>query len=1024
MKRIAAAVGLLFALISHQALAAKVFLTVFLDDAPLQGVRIVLDEVPAGVTNERGSADSVISAGDHQMVLTDGEVNFPLSFTSGEDEDVEISVTFTAAEGDEPNVVVRRFGAGEQGDPGYITGQVVDANGAPLAGATVAARGTEFSTTTGPDGIYVLEVPRGEYAIEVTAPGHNPVASGDLRVMAGLGVTAGIRMTPISGAGEAGAVVDVPSGVSSQIEEVFVLGVFNPQEDSASVERFATSITNSIDIGQLERFGDGDVGSALNRAVGVAVVDRKYATVRGLDGRYISSTLNGLLMPSTDPQRRDVQLDLFPTSIVEGIEIQKSYTPEKLATTTGGSIEIITKGIPDEYINEVSGSTAFNTDFTFDDLVDYRGSDDQWTTWDSGLRDLPSGVLGATDQGRSLTVCDPRIDPVRCTSPADAARLGVKFQDDYNVGTAEADPDFDVSWVMGDRLPAGDNEWGYYGAVEYGQATTDRGEAKLTNPLELEGSYQRSQEATALTGYFAAGYEYGVANEVLSKTLFLRNSDDTTRQESGVDSREGNTEDKTILQWVEREFFSQGFSGHNEFETDSITHLLDWRTAYSRTTRDEPDRRQYTYLNNNLSTSAFERRWSDLEEDSIDFGLDYNLTWNWGDISSTQFLLGALWSDKNRDVDQYRFGIIRGSNGSEVDFSIDRDLETEVLPYENFALDRIRLAANTTDTDSYKSQETVTGTYLSTITDVGEDWSFVAGARWEDFDQTLEYPNDPLSDSDLQYDDWYPALNATWRMTEELQWRAGYSETVSYPGLIERSTAQSYDPDTDDPIFGNPDLQVSTIDNWDLRGEYYFSETESVSLALFYKDITQPVERAVPDASGSAATDGITFINQDSAELSGVELDGTLDLWSEEEFLLFTSGNVTYIDSEVTLSEESLRLEGASAQGRQLQGQSEWLGNLQFGFDHFPTEQKFTLLFNYFDDRIYRVARGDNTGPEFEDSRVLVDFTYENLLTEALTLEASIKNLLNDEVSYSQNGRGIESYETGTLIGVKLKYTF
>ncbi|MGL4565624.1 MAG: carboxypeptidase-like regulatory domain-containing protein, partial [Halioglobus sp.] len=192
MKRIAAAVGLLFALISHQALAAKVFLTVFLDDAPLQGVRVVLDEVPAGVTNERGSADSVISAGDHQMMLTDGEVNFPVSFTSGEDEDVEVSVTFTAAEGDEPRVVVRRFGAGDQGDPGYITGQVVGANGAPLAGATVTARGTDFSTTTGPDGVYVLEVPRGEYALEVTAPGHNPVASGDLRVLAGLGVTAGI----------------------------------------------------------------------------------------------------------------------------------------------------------------------------------------------------------------------------------------------------------------------------------------------------------------------------------------------------------------------------------------------------------------------------------------------------------------------------------------------------------------------------------------------------------------------------------------------------------------------------------------------------------------------------------------------------------------------------------------------------------------------------------------------------------------------------------------------------------------
>lgn len=1017
MKRIAAAAGLLIALFSHQALAAKLFLTVFLDDAPLQGVRVVLDEVPAGVTNERGSADTVITAGDHQMELTDGEVVFPVSFTSGEDEDVEISVTFAAAEGDEPRVVVRRFGAGEQGDPGFITGQVVGAAGAPLAGATVAARGTAFSTTTGPDGIYVLEVPRGEFALEVTAPGHDPVASGTLRVMAGLGVTAGIRMSPIGGVGEA-------AGVSSQLEEVFVLGVFNPQEDSASVERFATSITTAIDVTQLERFGDSDIASALIRAVGVAVVDRKFATVRGLDGRYISSTLNGLLMPSTDPQRRDVQLDLFPTSIVELIDIQKSFTPDKLATTTGGGIDIATKGIPDEYINEVSGSLAYNTDVSFDDIINYRGSDDEWTTWDSGLRDLPSGVLAATNGGRSLTVCDPRVDPVRCTSPEDAARLGVKFQDDYNVGTEEADPDYGLSWVVGDRLPAGNNEWGYYVAAEYGQATTDRGDAELTDPLGLVGGYQRSQVATALTGYGALGYEYGVANEVLSKSMFLRNSDDTTRVESGLDSSEETQRDQTILQWVEREFLSQSFTGHNEFETDSITHLLDWRTAYSRTTLDEPDRRQYLYQNNNLALATVERRWSELEEDSIDVGVDYNLTWNWGDISSTQVLIGALWSDKNRDFDQYRFSLTRGTNGNEVDFNINRDLETEVLPYQNFALDRIRLTARTTPTDSYTSEETITGTYLSTITDIGDAWSFLAGARWEDFDQTLEYPNDPRSDSELQYDDWYPAFNVTWRMTEEVQFRAGYSETASYPGLIERSAAQTFDPDTDDPVFGNPDLQVSTIDNWDLRGEYYFSDTESVSLAFFYKDIAQPVERAVPDASGSAAAGGITFVNQDSAELTGVELDGTMDLWSSDEFLLFVSGNVTYIDSEVTLSEDSLRLEGASGQGRQLQGQSEWLGNLQFGFDHFPTEQKFTLLLNYFDDRIFRISRGAATGPEFEDGRLVVDLTYENLLTDALTVEASIKNLLNEEVSYSQNSSQIEGYETGTIIGVKLKYAF
>jgi outer membrane receptor protein involved in Fe transport len=205
--------------------------------------------------------------------------------------------------------------------------------------------------------------------------------------------------------------------------------------------------------------------------------------------------------------------------------------------------------------------------------------------------------------------------------------------------------------------------------------------------------------------------------------------------------------------------------------------------------------------------------------------------------------------------------------------------------------------------------------------------------------------------------------------------------------------------------------------------EYYFSETESVSLAVFYKDISQPVERAVPDSSGSAAR-GITFINQDDAELFGVEIDANIDLFDRDNWLLFLGGNVSYIDSEVTLSEESRRLEGASADGRELQGQSEWLANLQLGYDHYPTEQKVTLLFNFFDDRIFRVARGENTGPEFEDGRLLIDLTYENLLSEHLKLEASIKNLLNEEVEFSQNGRTIESYEEGTTIGVGLTYKF
>jgi outer membrane receptor protein involved in Fe transport len=1019
MKRLAVYAGLVLSLLSHQALAANVFLMVFFDDAPLSGARIQLDDRNLGTTNDRGGVSAYLEPGSHVLTLTDDDVDFPIEFRSESDEDIEIKVSFTSASGDKPQVSIRKFGADAPAGEGFITGKILRPSGAVVEGATVAVANTAFTSTTDEFGVYLLKIPRGEYEIDISAPGFKTVSVSGVRVMADLGVNATVTLRP-EGVDIAAPVV----GTGGQaLEEVFVLGVFNPQENAASVERYATSITNAIDIAELERFGDSDVGSALNRVSGVSVIDRKYATVRGLDGRYISSTLNGLLMPSTDTQRREVELDLFPTVIVGGIEIQKSYTADQLATTTGGAIMIDTKGIPDERVLQVSGSLGYNPGTTGTDILSYASSNGDWAGYDTGLRELPNGVLGATDGGRSLTVCDPAIDPVRCTSPQTAAQLGVQFQDDYRVGDKTALPNMEVSAAYGDRLPAGENEWGYYLAADFDRTTTDRGDAELSNPLGIEGNYERSQETTAITGYAALGYEYGAANEILSKTMYLHNTDDITRIEDGIDQQEDNQTNVYLLDWIERQFMSQAFTGHNDFEFDQYVHELDWRIAYSETERQEPDRRTYTYFNNILSTSAFERRWSKLKENSTDLGADYSIDLEWGNNSSTEIQVGGMYSDKDRHFDQYRFGIGITQFGQDIDLNIEESLENEILPYNNFAIGKVVLRANTTDTDSYDSQEEIQAGYLNTNTDFGESWTLVAGARFEKFNQKLSYPNDPRASNELDYDDWYPAVNLAWRPTEEIQVRFGYSQTVSYPGIIERSEAQTFDPETDDPIFGNPDLEVSTIDNSDVRLEYYFSDSESVSLAFFYKSIDKPVERAIPDASGSAAS-GTTFLNQESADLSGIEVDGTKNVFENDDYLVFVSGNLSYIDSKVDLSDESLRLEGVDADGRQLQGQSEWLGNLQIGMDHYPTDQKFTLLINYFDKRIFRVSRGANNGPEYEDGRVLVDFTYEKVWNDNLVIEGSVKNILNSKVEYSQNDDTIESYNVGTFFKAGVTYKF
>ena len=166
-------------------------------------------------------------------------------------------------------------------------------------------------------------------------PNYNTQSASAIRVLADIGAAVSFKLV------EKGASLTSPG-----VEEVLVLGTYKPSNSSLTLERLSTNVLDAIDVEQMERFGDSDVAAALTRVVGVSVSRGKYANVRGLDGRYISTSLNGILMPSTDPVRRDVQLDLFPSNMLEGIDIQKTYSSDLLGSTTGGNVKIRTKGIP------------------------------------------------------------------------------------------------------------------------------------------------------------------------------------------------------------------------------------------------------------------------------------------------------------------------------------------------------------------------------------------------------------------------------------------------------------------------------------------------------------------------------------------------------------------------------------------------------------------------------------------------------------------------------------------------------
>ncbi len=1001
------------ALASNGALSADTYLNVFFDSAPMQGINVKFDGQDLGMTDERGSVSTYTPAGAHTIELyRAGVLLTSVQYEVDADEDAEISVTFPEDD-DSPEITVNKFDSDDAQATGYVGGIITDRDGLPIAGASVVEANSGREAMTSADGSYELELPRGQYSFDVSHPDYSGATIRDIRVLADLGVVASLQLSPRpSGVGIS---VAAPI-IQGPVEEVLTVGTYKPSDSSLGLERFSTNVVDALDIEQMARFGDSNVAVALTRLVGVTVTGGKYANVRGLDGRYISSTLNGFLMPSTDPMRRDVQLDLFPAGILDSIEVQKTYSPDLLGTTTGGALKITTKGLPDERTAKMSLKLGSNSEYIGKEIITYEGSNGDWLGFDSGLRDLPQNVVDATDGGTSLTVgCSFDF----CVDPLTAAQYGVEFQDDYNVGTKKSNPEVEMALSFGDITDSG--LFGYYGALKYSYGTDVRMDAQLSNPFEVDGEYNRSQENYSLDGYFVFGSNFRAEDEILSRTMLLRDSDNTTRVDSGFDNGEDIYIDKVILEWVERQFFSQQVTGKHVFDIGADAHQLDWRIAYSNTNRYEPDRRQYAYYSGTLSSSSFERRWSDLDEDSIDYGFDYVAPVEFTSWWTTEFAVGALVSEKSREVELYRFGI-QPMPGSDLDLSVDANLE-ETLAYYNFALDKVRIDPNTTSTDSYNADENVTAGYLNTTTDLGDSWTVMLGVRQEDFEQILEYPNSPESNNSLESSEALPAFSLTFAPGESWQFRAGASKTVSYPGIIERSQSSTFDPETDRPIFGNPNLVYSTIDNLDFRVEYYFSDEESVSLALFNKEIENPVEQALPPGSGSAAK-GITYRNSEAATLNGIELDASVNMFETGSWLGFISGNVAYIESEVTLDEMSLALEGEAQQGRELQGQSPWLANLQLGFDHYPLEQKFTLLVNYYDDRIYRVQRAARTGPEYEVGRTEINFNYEKMFSETMTLQVQAKNLLDSEVEYRIGDRITESYKKGIEVSAKVSWEF
>lgn len=1019
--------------------SAEMQLSTFLGSSPLQGLDVELDGVTLGVTDAQGGARAELSAGAHSLrLLKNGVPLTEFAFEVAEGENAEISLSFTDFEKPAEVAFDKYDPNAGGGSPGVVEGYVTDAEGYALPGATVrldrdSAEG--LSVVSDESGAFRLEAPRGLYTMSASHPDHATASPTELRILANVGVAASIALRPksteatefssesgLEGEGEAplgdqdpgpatAAPVASEGGVGENgVQEITVVGRYRPtQRTTADLERFSAAVTDAISVDELLRFGDSDVAASLKRVVGISVTGGKYAVVRGLDGRYIAATLNGNLMPSTDPFRRDVELDLFPPEILGGIEIQKNFSAELPGETSGGIIKMATRDAPDSYINAFSASVEYVTDTTGSGFSSYKGSDTDFLGFDDGLRELPGAVDAATDGGLNFSICQI-ADQTGCISRERASSLAASLPNIYNPKREKADPNFELAYTLGNELEREIGNIGLYGTLSYENESKSRNDAVI-NDFEVSSNYIRDERQTSLNGYFVAGLESKEGWEVLSKTIWLRDTEDTVEVESGVNRNENVSFDNVLLEFVERQFLAQQFQGTHKFFGDR--HTLNWRAGVSQTTRDSPDRRSYLYQGGTLAVSTVERSYSELTEDGLDFGLDYAMPFELSESVSTEVSVGTLLNTRKRDVELVRIGVRQGSNTG---VALDPDLET-LLSAENFANDAFRLNARSTTTDSYDADQDSIAFYAAAETDFGENFTLVTGLRQDDFTQDLSFPNDDSS-AGLDSRELLPATSLIYRPRDDLQFRLSYAGTVSRPNITELAPSRFYDERGREYI-GCPTCDASTIDNFDFRAEYYFEDKGSASIAIFTKEIDQPLERSIADGSGSA-TNALTFRNNQSAKVSGIELDLSKTLLAVEEHGVSIGANMAFIESEIKLDEIGRRLEIDPK--RELQGQSPFLANLQLSYDHFPWRQKATLLANYFDDRIDIVTR--NQPSIMEAGRLLLNFNYEKAFGSASKISFKLKNLLDEEVEYTQDGRTIESYKEGRELSLGYSLNF
>jgi TonB-dependent receptor len=822
--------------------------------------------------------------------------------------------------------------------------------------------------------------------------------------------------------------VSIPGG-----EEIVVRGYLD-----RNISKNAPQVVSVLSSADIERTGEGDIAGALSRVTGLSVVGGGFVYVRGLGDRYSLALLNGSPLPSPEPLKRVVPLDLFPTSVIASSLVQKTYSANFPGEFGGGVINLTTKAIPRETFLTISGDIGVNSEATNQLGYTYYGSSSDWTGFDNGNRDLKPALAAFLAGSNSLN--GGNVDTGAIARELVTGRNAVVQRNRNLPPNGSANITGGTNFEIGDDATMGllfnagySNKWRTRDTIQQTASTVDLS--------ELDNDFQRVITDNRIVVNALAGFGIEAGEQKLRWTnVFIR---DTLKQARiGLGSKQENPAATYLQQdtaWYERQLVNSQFVGEFKLSPDVN---LSTRVAYANSKREAPDEFSFEYFRSNLTSDPFgdffinelnngqsgnaNVTYSYLNEDLWSGGLDLSVKIT-PDISAT---IGYAYSETTRRVERRSFLFTAPSTFPTAVALLRPDflLQPDVIDFYDIEL---------IDTDPlnpiFDARLLTNAGYGQVQAFLTPELSLNVGVRYEAAKQSVEtvqaFSDQPISNATTQLSNayWLPAATLTWDINDQMKFRVSGSKTIARPQFRELIFQSFYDPDSNRSYRGNPFLTDSQLYNAEARYEWYFDRDQRVTLAGFFKRIDNPIEAFLITNQTGFIT---SFANAPKADLYGAELETQkyFDLSGLTEGGFFSTrravviANYTYTKSDISVAEgDSVAVFAASStraldfftDGSPLTGQSDHLVNLQFGLEDTERLSQQTILLSYASERV--TSRGGSGQPDVKERPGFqLDFVAREGFTvwgKEAELKFEVRNLTDTKYQeFQESGENIVFY--------------